>query len=131
MKIHTMKKLSLILLFFGLVGWSQTETKNSPEFKFDQTTIDYGNIEKGSDGYRTFVFTNIGNAPLIVSDIRSSCGCTIPEKPLEPIMPGKKGEIKVHYDTNRVGAFQKNITIYSNAKTVEFTIFIKGVVVTK
>lgn len=126
-----MKKLSLILLFFGLVGWSQTDTKNTPEFKFVETTIDYGNIVKASDGYRTFVFTNIGDAPLIVSDVRASCGCTIPEKPLEPIMPGKKGEIKVHYDTNRLGAFQKNITIFSNAKTDEFVVFIKGVVIEK
>lgn len=123
-----MKKLSLILLFFGLVGWSQTDTKNTPEFKFEETTIDYGNIVKASDGYRTFIFTNIGDAPLIVSDVRASCGCTIPEKPLEPIMPGKKGKIKVHYDTNRLGAFQKNITIYSNAKTAEFMLYIKGVV---
>ncbi len=126
-----MKKLSIILLFFGLVGWSQTDIKNSPEIKFDVTTIDYGTIAKSSDGYRTFIFTNIGDAPLIVSDVRASCGCTIPEKPLEPIMPGEKGKIKVHYDTNRVGAFQKNITIFSNAKTAEFVVFIKGVVVGK
>lgn len=126
-----MKKLSLILLFFGLVGWSQTNTKNTPEFKFVETTIDYGTIAKSSDGYRTFVFTNIGDAPLIISDIRASCGCTIPEKPLEPIMPGKKGEIKVHYDTNRLGAFQKNITIFSNAKTAQYMVYIKGTVVNK
>ena len=101
---------------------------NSQEFKFEKETIDYGKITKGANGERTFVFTNVGDAPLIIKNIQSSCGCTVPKKPEKPIMPGKKGEIKVSYDTNRVGGFSKMITIFSNAKQARKVIKIKGYV---
>jgi len=103
-------------------------TINAQEFKFEKETIDYGKIAKGAKGERTFVFTNIGDAPLIISNIQSSCGCTVPEKPKDPIMPGKKGKIKVSYDTNRLGGFSKIITIFSNAKNARKVIKIKGYV---
>ena len=99
---------------------------NSQEFKFDQETIDYGKIIKGSEGERTFVFTNVGDAPLIIQSIKSSCGCTVPKKPENPIMPGEKGEIKVSYDTKRIGGFSKQITILSNAITAKKIVKIKG-----
>ncbi|MDC1465468.1 DUF1573 domain-containing protein [Polaribacter sp.] len=111
----------LLLLFAGL-------SINSQEFKFEQETIDYGKIIKGSEGERTFVFTNIGDAPLMIQNIKSSCGCTVPKKPENPIMPGEKGEIKVSYDTKRVGGFSKSITITSNAKNAVKVIKIKGFV---
>ena len=88
----------------------------------------YGKINKGADGERIFVFTNIGDAPIIIQNVQSSCGCTIPEKPEKPVMPGEKGEIKVSYDTKRVGGFSKQITILSNAKTARKTLKIKGYV---
>jgi hypothetical protein len=103
-------------------------TMNSQEFKFEEETIDYGKINKGSNGERIFSFTNIGDAPLIIQNVQSSCGCTIPEKPENPIMPGKKGEIKVSYDTKRVGGFSKQITITSNAKIARKVLKIKGLV---
>ena len=103
-------------------------TMNSQEFKFEQETIDYGKIIKGSEGERTFVFTNVGDAPLIIQSIKSSCGCTVPKKPENPIMPGEKGEIKVSYDTKRIGGFSKQITILSNAITARKIIKIKGLV---
>lgn len=103
-------------------------TANAQEFKFEKELIDYGKIAKGSEGERTFTFTNIGDAPLIIQKVQSSCGCTIPKKPEKPIMPGEKGEIKVSYDTNRVGGFSKTITIISNAKKARKLIRIKGVV---
>ena len=101
---------------------------NSQEFKFEQETIDYGKIIKGSEGERTFVFTNVGDAPLIIQSIKSSCGCTVPKKPENPIMPGEKGEIKVSYDTKRIGGFSKQITILSNAITARKIVKIKGFV---
>ena len=101
---------------------------NSQEFKFEQETIDYGKIIKGSEGERTFVFTNVGDAPLIIQSIKSSCGCTVPKKPENPIMPGEKGEIKVSYDTKRIGGFSKQITILSNATTARKIVKIKGLV---
>lgn len=126
-----MKNIKLLLLFLTLAGFVKINAQSTPVFKFENTTIDYGTIKQGSDGYRTFVFTNTGNAPIIVSQVTSSCGCTIPEKPKEPIMPGEKGAIKVHYDTNRVGPFQKNIRITSNAKPTVVEVHIKGLVVKK
>ena len=118
-----MKTLGTLLLVL-----CATLTINSQEFKFEQETIDYGKIIKGSEGERTFVFTNVGDAPLIIQSIKSSCGCTVPKKPENPIMPGEKGEIKVSYDTKRIGGFSKQITILSNAITARKIVKIKGLV---
>ena len=113
---------SILLLFF--ISFSL----NAQEFKFEKEIIDYGKIDKGSNGERTFVFTNVGDQPLIIKNIQSSCGCTVPKKPEKPIMPGEKGEIKVSYDTKRIGGFSKAITIFSNAKNSRKVIKIKGYV---
>lgn len=78
-------------------------------------THDYGTIKHGADGTCTFEFKNTGNAPLIISNAKGSCGCTVPEWPKEPIAPGAKGVIKVKYDTTRAGAINKSVTITSNA----------------
>jgi hypothetical protein len=61
-----------------------------------------------------FSFTNTGNADLIITNVKSSCGCTIPKKPEDPIAPGESSEIVVRYDTNRVGPFRKTITVSTN-----------------
>ena len=63
------------------------------KIEFETTVIDYGTIEKGADGIRVFKFKNTGNAPLVVSAVKSSCGCTVPKKPEAPILPGEDGEI--------------------------------------
>ena len=94
------------------------------EFKTD--VIDYGTIEKGANGVRVFEFTNTGNAPLIISNVKSTCGCTVPKKPERPIMPGETGEIKVKYATNRMGRFSKTVTISSNASEPKKVLRIKG-----
>ena len=88
--------------------------------------MDYGVIDKGSDGVRIFEFTNTGDAPLIISKVSSSCGCTIPKKPEKPILPGETGEIQVKYDTKRVGPIRKAITVISNASTPTKVLKIKG-----
>lgn len=79
-------------LFF-IVFFISMQTKGQ-EFKFEKESIDYGKIQKGSNGERTFVFTNSGDAPLIITNIKSSCGCTVPKKPEKPIMPGKKEKLR-------------------------------------
>ena len=84
------------------------------EITFETDVIDYGTIKKGDDGLREFKFTNTGSSPLFITQVRSSCGCTIPKKPKAPILPGEKGEIQVKYDTNRLGVFRKTITINTN-----------------
>jgi hypothetical protein len=111
-----MKKIVLVL-FIGLLGFSLTAQDKKAKIEFKSETIDYGIIEKGSDGVRVFEFTNTGDAPLIISKVSSSCGCTIPKWSNEPILPGKSGEIQVKYDTNRVNPIRKAITVISNADT--------------
>ena len=122
-----MKQL-ITFLFIGLISLTVAAQKVAKiEFKSD--TIDYGTIEKGSDGVRVFKFTNTGEAPLIISKVTSSCGCTVPKKPEAPILPGDTGEIEVKYDTNRVNPIRKTITVISNAETPTVALKIKGEVV--
>lgn len=120
-----MKKIVLVL-FIGLMGFNLTAQDKVAKIEFKSETVDYGDIEKGSDGVRVFTFTNTGNAPLIISNVSSSCGCTIPKKPENPILPGATGEIQVKYDTNRVGPIRKAVTVTSNADTPTKVLKIKG-----
>ncbi|MGB7393121.1 MAG: DUF1573 domain-containing protein [Pricia sp.] len=120
-----MKKIVLVL-FVGLMGLTLTAQEKAAKIEFKSETVDYGEITKGADGVRVFEFTNTGDAPLIVSKVSSSCGCTIPKKPEDPILPGKTGEIQVKYDTNRVGPIRKAITVISNAETPTKVLKIKG-----
>jgi hypothetical protein len=136
-----MKKvlLSLSLIFAtSLVAYSQDkpatdqaktpENPKAPEITFDKELHDYGTIEQGANGVFEFKFTNTGKEPLIINNCKGSCGCTVPNWPKEPILQGASNVIKVSYDTKRVGAFSKTVTIMSNAKTANKTISIKGVV---
>jgi hypothetical protein len=104
------------------------------EFKDKDNTIDYGTVNKEEDsGLRTFEFTNTGDEPLIIKNVQSTCGCTVPSKPTEPIEPGKTGKIDVKYNMNP-GPIRKTITVESNAVNVEegrVAIKIKGEVIVK
>lgn len=111
-----MRKPILFILFI-FAPLTLTAQASGPMINFEIETIDYGEISKGSDGVRTFIFENTGNAPLEIQGVRSSCGCTIPKKPEVPIAPGDKGEITVKYDTNRVGVFRKTITVNTNVSS--------------
>lgn len=121
-----MKKLIAIAIF-TFVGFA-VQAQNTAKIEFENETVDYGEIEKGSNGVREFVFTNTGDVPLVIERVSSSCGCTIPKKPEGPIMPGKKGVIEVKYDTKRVGPIRKTVTVYSNADTPTKAVKIKGTV---
>ena len=123
-----MKNL-ITILFVGMMSLGVFAQEKVAKIEFKTDTIDYGTVEKGSDGVRVFVFTNTGNAPLIISDVKSTCGCTVPKKPEGPIMPGQTGEISVKYDTNRVNPIRKTITVTSNADTPTVALKIKGEVV--
>ena len=123
-----MKKVMLIL-FVGLISLGMMAQEKVAKIEFKTDTIDYGTIEKGSDGIRVFEFTNTGNAPLIISSVKSTCGCTIPKKPDGPIMPDETGQIEVKYDTNRVNPIRKTITVTSNADTPTIALKIKGEVI--
>jgi hypothetical protein len=110
-------KKAIIYILISFSSVAMTAQEKNPMINFEKETIDYGNISKGSEGTRTFIFENTGTAPLLIKGVRSSCGCTIPKKPEDPIAPGEKGEIIVRYDTNRVGVFRKTITVNTNVPT--------------
>lgn len=118
-----MKKLALIALV-AFIGFTAQAQQAKITFKTD--TIDYGTVAKGSDGLRVFEFTNTGDAPLIITNVKSSCGCTIPKKPDGPIAPGASSTIEVKYDTNRVGPIRRSITVSSNASEPMIALKIKG-----
>lgn len=118
-----MKKL-FILSIFTLIAFpwvkaqdvvTTPDTNNGPKIQFAASVHDYGTIEKGGNGDCEFTFTNTGNEPLILSNVRASCGCTTPSWTQKPVLPGKTGTIKVHYNTNNVGGFTKTVTVTSNA----------------
>ena len=123
-----MKNL-LTVLFISILSSGTFAQEKVAKIEFEKTTIDYGTIEKGADGLRVFKFKNTGDAPLIISNVKSSCGCTIPKKPKEAIMPGETGEIEVKYDTRRVMPIRKTITVLSNAATPTVALKIKGNVI--
>ena len=132
-----MKKSMFILtlvLFTAFQLNAQTSNQpadnpNAPVITFDKVVHDYGTIVQNSDGGCEFEFTNDGKEPLILSRPKSSCGCTVPTWPKQPILPGKSDAIKVTYSTNRVGPFNKTVTIYSNASNNPIKLQIKGKVV--
>ena len=104
---------------------------NAPEISFDKVVHDYGTIYQGADGTCEFKFTNTGKEPLILSKPQSSCGCTVPTWPQEPILPGKSDVIKVTYNTQNMGPINKTVTVTSNAKTNRVVLSIKGTVIAK
>lgn len=118
-----MKKFALVALI-AFIGF--TVQAQQAKITFENDTVDYGTIAKGSDGVRTFKFTNTGDAPLIITDVKSSCGCTVPKKPDGPVAPGATSTIEVKYDTNRVGPIRKTITVSSNASEPMVALKIKG-----
>ena len=103
-----------------------TEDDGGPKMTFEQTTVDYGDIEQNSDPLRVFNFVNDGDAPLIIKHAKGSCGCTVPRYPKEPIMPGESAVIEVRYDTKRIGPFNKSIRLTTNVQEQPIMLYIKG-----
>ena len=102
------------------------DNPNAPVITFDKTVHDYGTVPFGGDGTCTFKFTNTGKEPLLVQQPRSSCGCTVPSWPKEPILPGNSDEIKVTYNTKKAGPINKTVTVTSNAKNGTVVLRITG-----
>jgi hypothetical protein len=111
---NTLMLLAAVLLL-GFTANAQKEVTDGPMISLNKDVHDYGEIEKGGDPYCEFNITNKGNEPLIISNAKGSCGCTVPEWSKEPILPGESSIMKVKYDTKRVGPINKSVTITSNA----------------
>lgn len=127
-------KIKYYLAFFlALFAHPLVAQQTGPQISFETTLIDYGAVENSSDGQRIFSFINTGDQDLIIKKVQSSCGCTIPKKPSEPISPGEKSEIIVEYDTkNRQGPFRKTITVTTNVENNPIVALkIKGTVLPK
>ncbi len=120
------------VLFFILGSLSATFAQNSNAtdkqgaLTYYTEEIDYGQIVQDDNGERIFKFSNTGDAAVVISDVKTSCGCTVPTYPKTPILPGETGEIKVKYDTHRTGAFTKTITVMSNTSEPTKILKIKG-----
>ena len=114
----------LALLLSGLS--MQAQDKAVGELTFEAETVDFGTIVQGDNGLRAFKFTNTGNAPVVISDVKTSCGCTVASAPDAPVLPGETAQIEVNYDTKRIGKFSKDITVISNARESRKVLKIKG-----
>lgn len=121
--------LGIMLLMAGVAKAQDAKVQNGPEIEFEKIVHDYGNVPYNGNGECEFRFTNTGNEPLLIQKPKSSCGCTIPTWPNEPILPGESEVIKVTYKTNRVGQINKSVTVTSNAvKNSTVVLRIKGTV---
>lgn len=131
-----MKRMVLslsVILLTTLLSCSQTANsdendKKTANISFVETEHDYGTIAYNGEGLCEFKFENTGKEPLVLNNVSSSCGCTVPEWTKEPIDPGKKGSIKVKYNTRIPGKFNKAVTVYSNAPNSPTVLRISGVV---
>ena len=125
-----MKKLiilcSVVFLFASVTAFKIEE---KAEFKFEKETHDFGKIAQGKPVSVEFKFTNTGNEPLIITNIESVCGCTVPKYTNTPVLKGQTGTISVTYNAAALAPFSKGLTIRSNAKTPIKVIYIKGEVV--
>jgi hypothetical protein len=119
----------LLLVLFSFNSYSQQS--KGPIIKFESQVYDYGTIYQGADGNCNFTFKNEGDEPLVLSNVRSSCGCTVPKWPKDPILPGQSSSIQVTYDTKRLGTISKQITVTSNASEATVMLNIKGNIIQK
>ena len=109
---------SLLLVGFAFFATAQEEEEpmRGPRISFTENSFDFGEITQGTKVEHVFEFENVGNEPLILSDVRTTCGCTAPEWPRDPIAPGKKARLKVVFNsTGKMGMQNKVITVMSNA----------------
>lgn len=125
-KLFLLSSLALVVSLFvafsssnssdKVVENSKTSQKKMPVMTFEKTEHNFGTIESGTPVEVEFTFTNTGNAPLVITDAKSTCGCTVPEKPTEPVMPGEEGLIKVNYNGSGAGKVTKYVTITANTE---------------
>jgi hypothetical protein len=117
-------------LLVGCSGDSESRaTQKGTELWFEENLHDYGEIVKDGDGTWSFAFKNLGKEAVVINRVRSTCGCTVPEWPREPIEPGASGEITVEYNTSTTGTFLKSVFVYSTAANSPVKLQIKGRVV--
>jgi len=123
----------ILIICLLATGFSKAQSnskseRNASEITFVKTEHNFGTIKQGEDCVYEFVYKNTGKNPLVINNVQATCGCTIPTWSKAPLLKGKKDKISVKYDSNRVGAFSKQVTITSNAKNSPVIISITGVI---
>ena len=128
-------KKSIILFVFGLITMALQAQDNkvvsTDSIYFEKTKYDYGTIQQGANGDCEFKFINKGKVNLVLNDVKTSCGCTVPDWPRNAFKPGESGIIKVRYNTQTIGQFGKTITVYSTAANSPVVLQISGTVEAK
>lgn len=118
-------------LLISLVALAQDqpvfeEPANGAKISFEEANYDFGDIQQGDVVEHVFAFENTGNEPLVISDVRTTCGCTAPSWPREPIPPGEEGELTVRFNSRgKIGVQNKVVTVLSNAVNNRARVMIK------
>ena len=127
-----MKKILLICaVILGFAFTASAQDSEKPVFKFNEEKHDFGKIPQGTPVSTVFEFTNVGKQPLILTDVRPTCGCTIADYTKTPVKSGEKGNIKITYNAAVAAPFNKVIVVTSNAETPQKNLNIVGEVVSK
>jgi uncharacterized protein YdeI (BOF family) len=131
-----MKKLlvsCLMLLFaFAAVAQEQAAAEKGPQITFQETEFNFGDVQQGDKVEHIFTFKNTGTAPLILSNVLTTCGCTAPEWPRDPIAPGKTAQVRVTFNTaGKMGVQNKVITVVSNATNAQERVALVGNILPK
>lgn len=113
-------------LFLLLYACTTSVSTNDATIYFSKTDQDLGSLLYKKEAPYNFHFTNLGNTPLIIYNVETSCGCTTPQWPKHPVKSGKSGEVKVTYNADFPGMFHKTIKVYYNGKDSPVTLTIKG-----
>lgn len=129
MKTRLIIFCSAILTFISFTAFTFIQAQNNAEFKFETESHDFGKIPQGKPVTYEFSFKNVGSEPLIISNVESTCGCTVPDYTKTPIKPGESGSVKVTFNAAQATPFSKMVTVRSNAKTPVKALYIKGTVV--
>jgi len=135
-----MKRIILSTTFiFGVVFFAMSQATSvavesgdptsMAKFKWTETTHNFGKISQGKPVSTEFTFTNTGKTPLVISNVKGSCGCTVTKYTKEPIAPGKTGLVKATFNAAAMGAFNKSVRVTANVEGGNETLFIKGEVV--
>ena len=112
----------MLLLFF----FTRAQNNSDPEIIFDTTIYNFRVIDRGSNAECIFTFINKRQTPIVISQVKASCGCTAPTWSKEPIKPNASGNVRVKYNTNTVGTFIKTVAVYTNRSKEPIILTIKG-----
>ena len=125
--------LAFALILVASAGFSQVSAQAAPAPKadmavasFESQSFDFGKIKQGVPATHEFTFTNTGTAPLIITSVQASCGCTTPDWSKDMIMPGGKGFIKATYSAASAGTFNKSVTVTANVEGGQVQLMIRG-----